>query len=138
MDVTTKAYKAPTEIHLTLDEEGNVCSNVKNLNFDLMLRMVIPFIVQKSKAIYDAASKQTSPKVPALTKQQLQVLKESMYDTLNIAFSNALDMFAPEIEARPSLSTDAILRAQNELLEEEMAKAGFDPKKATKNTKRSK
>jgi hypothetical protein len=118
-------YFKPSEIHLVLQEDGTVQSSVKNLSFDMMLRMTIPFIVKKATEIYEVASKQTSPQVPALTKQQLQALKESMYDTMNLAFTNALDLFAPEIEARPHISTDALLKAQNELLEEEMKKAGF-------------
>lgn len=128
------SYYKPSEIHLVLQEDGTVKSSVQNLNFDLMLRMTIPFLVQKATEIYEVASKQTSPKVPALTKQQLKALKESMYDTMNIAFSNALDLFAPEIEARPSLSTDAILRAQNEILQEEIAK--HNAKKANKEFKK--
>ena len=124
-------YKSP-EIHLVLQEDGTIQSSVQNLTFDLMLRMTIPFIVSKATEIYNIASKQTSPKVPALTKQQLQALKEAMYDGMNIAFSNALDSFAPEIEARPNLSADAIYRAQQELLKEDMARLGYDPKTGEK------
>jgi hypothetical protein len=92
--------------------------------------MLIPVIVQSAKRIYQTAVEQKTPNVPALTAAQLEDLKLTMYDTMNIAFSNALDEFAPEIEARPSLSADAILKAQNELLEEEMQAAGYDPTEA--------
>lgn len=120
-------YFKPAEIHLYLNKDGTIKSEVKNLNFDLMLRMTIPFLVQKAQAVYKVAAEQKTPNTPALTEAQLKELKEDMYDTMNIAFSNALDMFAPEIEARPSLSADAIYRAQQELLKEEMIKRGYDP-----------
>ena len=122
----------PAEIHLYLNEDGTIRSEVKHLNFNLMLQMVIPFLVQKSKAVYKVAEEQKTPNTPALTEAQLKELKESMYDTLNIAFSNALDMFAPEIEARPNLSADAIYRAQQELLKEEMQKLGYNPETGEK------
>lgn len=126
------SYFKPAEIHLYLNEDGSIKSEVKNLNFDLMLRMTIPFLVQKAQAVYKVASEQKTPNTPALTEAQLKELKEDMYDTMNIAFSNALDMFAPEIEARPSLSVDAIYRAQQELLKEEMVRRGYNPETGEK------
>lgn len=120
-------YFKPAEIHIYLNEDGTLRSEVKNLNFDLMLRMTIPFLVNKAQAVYKVAAEQKTPNTPALTEAQLKALKEDMYDTMNIAFSNALDMFAPEIEARPNLSADAIYRAQQELLKEEMEKLGYKP-----------
>lgn len=135
---STVSYFKPAEIHLYLTEEGAVKSEVKNLNFDLMLRMVLPFLVQKAKAVYQVAAEQKTPNTPALTEKQLKALKEDMYDTMNIAFSNALSMFAPEIEARPNLSTDAIYRAQQELLKEEMIAMGYNPETGEKTEKETK
>lgn len=128
----TVTYFKPAEIHLYLNEDGTIKSEVKNLNFNLMLQMVIPFLVQKSQAVYKVAVEQKTPNTPALTAEQLKALKEDMYDTLNIAFSNALDMFAPEIEARPNLSADAIYRAQQELLKEDMIARGYNPETGEK------
>ena len=128
----------PSVIHVETMKDGQVRSSTQNVSFDTLLRMLIPVIVQSAKKIYQTAAEQKHPGVPALTAKQLEDLKFTMYDTMNIAFSNALDEFAPEIEARPNLSADAILRAQNELLEEEMEKAGYMPteeevKEAMKN-----
>ena len=92
-----------------------------------MLRPSYNQLIQKAKAVYQVAAEQKTHNTPALTETQLKELKEDMYDTMNIAFSNALDMFAPEIEARPNLSVDAIYRAQQELLKEEMIKRGYNP-----------
>ena len=77
-------------------------------------------MVRKSKEIMEVAKKD-----PKLNEKQLEELKLTIYDTLNIAFSNALTMFAPEIEARPDITEDAFLKARNDLLKEEMEKAGY-------------
>jgi hypothetical protein len=53
-------------------------------------------------------------------------LKEYIYDRFNQAASRTLEIFAPEIEMRPNLTTDAILKAENELLMEEIKKAEAD------------
>lgn len=65
--------------------------------------------------------------VKAAPEEQQAALKEYVYDRFNIAASRTLSIFAPELEARPSLTEDAILRAENELLAEEIAKKEADP-----------
>lgn len=44
--------------------------------------------------------------------------KKTLYDLINLAASNVLRAFAPEIEMHPTLTEDAILRAENEIIEE--------------------
>lgn len=107
-------------IHLETNPDGTVTAEIKNLNFEKLLRITIPFIIGKAKEVLGVAAKDTN-----LNPKQLEELKLTMYDTLNIAFSNALDAFAPEIEARPNLTAEAIIKAQDELMEEEMKRRGF-------------
>lgn len=107
-------------IHLETLPNDRVSAMTSNMTFDRMLRMLLPFIVNKSKEVLAAASKD-----PNLKPSQVHELKETMYDTLNVAFSNALTMFAPDIEARPDITEDAIIRARNDILKEEMMKAGY-------------
>jgi hypothetical protein len=45
-------------------------------------------------------------------------LKEDLYDLFNEAASAFLAAFAPEIELRPDLTAEAILKAENEILDE--------------------
>ena len=68
--------------------------------------------------------KATVEKTPAEAKEKV---KEELYDMLNAAASNTLAYFAPEIEMRPHLTTQAILEAENAILE-----------RASKNAKRNK
>jgi hypothetical protein len=48
--------------------------------------------------------------------------KKQMYDMLNLRFSGVLETFAPEFELRPNLTEAAILKAENEILQDEMSK----------------
>lgn len=47
--------------------------------------------------------------------------KNYAYDVLNQYASAALEKFAPEIELRPDLNAEAILRAQNEIIQERVS-----------------
>ena len=66
--------------------------------------------------------------VQAAPEEMRQSVKEDLYDTYNLAASNLLSFFAPEIEARPNLTTQAILKAENEIIEKEYTKTVLDPK----------
>ena len=66
-------------------------------------------------------------------------LEKDLYDSFNRAASNVLSLFAPDLELRPDLTTDAILAAENALLDEKIAEgeiqaaadlAGFNPEPA--------
>ena len=127
IEVTQEPAFKPSVIHIETLKDGKLQVHHENVNFDTILRMTIPVIVNSAKKIYQVASEQKENNVPALTAAQLEDLKLMMYDTMNIAFANALDEFAPEIEARPNITADAILKAQNELMEEEMKAANYNP-----------
>ena len=60
------------------------------------------------------------------TKSEKKLLKEYIYDRFNLEASHVLEVFAPEIEMRPSLTTDAIIKAENDLLQAEIDKAEKD------------
>lgn len=61
------------------------------------------------------------------TEAQIAELKGMLYDFYNVNASNLLVTFAPEFEKNPDLTTQAILKAENELIEEkydELEKTG--------------
>jgi hypothetical protein len=45
-------------------------------------------------------------------------VKEDLYDMYNAAASNTLNIFAPDIEMRPHLTAQAILEAENKIINE--------------------
>ena len=47
---------------------------------------------------------------------------QEIYDMVNNAASNTLSMFAPEIDMRPTITTEALLRAENEIMREVVEK----------------
>jgi len=53
--------------------------------------------------------------------------KKDLYDMFNVGASNTLHYFAPEIDARPHLTTQAILEAENAIIEREYRKKKEDP-----------
>lgn len=47
---------------------------------------------------------------------------QEIYDMVNNAASNVLSLFAPEIDMRPTITTEALLRAENEIMREVVEK----------------
>lgn len=62
----------------------------------------------------------------AKNDKEREQLKGYIYDRFNLAASRVLEIFAPELELRPNITVDAIKRAEDDLLKEEMAKADND------------
>jgi len=56
-------------------------------------------------------------------------VRGELYDMYNLAASAFLKAFAPELELRPDLTEEAILRAENEILDERAADIEFPTKK---------
>lgn len=51
-----------------------------------------------------------------------QSVTESLYDMYNASASHILEVFAPDIEMRPNLTAEAILQAENKILNENAEK----------------
>jgi len=60
--------------------------------------------------------------VAAAPEDQRTQIKEELYDMYNAAASNTLNYFAPEIEMRPHLTTQAILEAENNIINRQYEK----------------
>jgi hypothetical protein len=54
--------------------------------------------------------------VNAAPEDSKQNTKEELYDMYNAAASNTLFIFAPDIEMRPHLTSEAILKAEDEII----------------------
>jgi len=54
------------------------------------------------------------------TEAQPQI-KAQMYDLMNEKFSALLEHFAPEFELRPTLTEEALLQAENQVLEDKLS-----------------
>lgn len=60
-------------------------------------------------------------------EQHKEVITNELYDLYNIAASNTLMLFAPGKELRPNLTAQAILEAENAIIDREFKKTKKDP-----------
>ena len=59
-------------------------------------------------------------------EEERERTRGELYDMYNLAASAFLKAFAPELELRPELTEEAILRAENEILDERAADKVID------------
>lgn len=86
--------------------------------------MILPKAIQLCLAAIELLCKQTLSRAedPNLVKS----LEEDMYEMINMGASSLLDRLFPEIEMRPDITVDALIEAENKLIEtkkEEYSKA---------------
>jgi hypothetical protein len=72
-----------------------------------------------------AMAKQAVANAPEADKEKV---KGALYDMMNLRFTGVLETFAPEYDLRPGLTEEAIMKAENDLMGEEVAKADAMPK----------
>lgn len=94
------------QIYFNLDDKNGVKVSFKqSVPFTEFLQIVSTGVLAAMNAV-----------VASTPDAQKQIVKEDLYDMLNTSASNVLSFFAPEIEMRPHLTTQAILEAENNLI----------------------
>lgn len=113
-----------------LEDNGKVSFNLdgKFVAEDVVLicNTVILSAMNQLVANYEKTLEANAPEGTD-TEAQIAELKGMLYDFYNVNASNLLVTFAPEFEKNPDLTTQAILKAENELIEEkydELEKTG--------------
>lgn len=81
------------------------------INFEELLQITQTIVLGQARSVVDRAP-----------KDQKTEAKETLYDVMNQAFSRTLEFFAPEFELRPGLTAQAILEAENKLIERKAKK----------------
>lgn len=79
-----------------------------------------PF-TQISLMLYSVMLNYANSVIDIVPEASKAAVKAEIYDIINIGASNVLGKFAPEIEARPNLTTEAILKAENEIIKSKTA-----------------
>ena len=104
-----------------LEDNGKVSFNLdgKFVAEDVVLicNTVILSAMNQLVANYEKTLEANAPDT-ANKDVQITELKGMLYDFYNVNASNLLTMFAPEFDKNPDLTTQAILKAENELIEE--------------------
>ena len=86
------------------------------MDFPKFLQLTLSAILQIMKAQQDNVDKD-----PKLSDEFKKKFKEDLYDSFNQAASSVLQLFAPEFELRPDLTADAILAAENAIMDQKIA-----------------
>ena len=97
-----------TAIRITLDK--NKCLKVETQ------KLYLPNAIQLCLAAIEAMCKESLSRAddPELVKS----LEEDMYEMINVGASTLLKRLFPHIEMRPDVTVDALIKAENELINE--------------------
>lgn len=100
--------KITKNINITLDKDNRLEVKADGI--------ILPEAIQLCLASIEAMCKATLARAedPNLVKS----LEEDMYEMINIGASSLLDKMFPHIEMRPDITVDALMEAENKLLNE--------------------
>lgn len=95
------------EIVLILNDKNQLRVKMKNpMSFEDLLQVTQTAVLGHAKQVME--------QVP---QDDVEEVKGAFYDLMNQAFSRTLEFFAPELELHPNLTAQAILEAENALIE---------------------
>lgn len=126
---------------LTENYENHLCFGIAKDNMDVLTSQNIGFLDVLQiccTALHHCAGKTMDVAAlqlangshsPEETAEALTALKGEIYDSINVAITNVLLSFAPEIEQRPDLTAQAILEAENAILDKTPEPIQFPGKK---------
>lgn len=77
---------------------------------------ILPEAIQLCLASIEAMCKQTLAR--ATDKDLIQSLREDMYEMINMGASSLLNRLFPDIDARPDITVDAIMEAEDKLIDD--------------------
>jgi hypothetical protein len=98
------------------DNQVKLSFKDKSLNLSELIQVTCTGILCAMKSVVESAP-----------EDQRQQVMEDLYDLYNAAASNTLAYFAPEIEMRPHLTSQAILDAEDAIINKEYNHAKIDP-----------
>ena len=106
-----KAHQNPDPKELILKIiDGKLVIHAVGLDYPIVTQMMAQAQLHFMQRTLSAA--------PETDEKQMKALKGEIYDIYNTTASNVLDMFDPTTEKCTSLTAEAILRAENEILAE--------------------
>ena len=100
-------------VNIKITDDGKVEVKTSGLNYEQFLQVVLTAIEgAAAQLIEDVAAHEE--KVEGITKQ----CRDALFDITNMAFSSTLERIDPEGELHPTLTTQAILEAENKIINE--------------------
>jgi hypothetical protein len=124
----TKDDKA-IAVMLAKDDKANVLVTPKT-TFSEALQLISTATLHILNSYLIAAAGQLPEEPTEEESAKFVAIKKQIYQAYNEAASSILELYAPEFELRPDLTTEAIQKAEEELINERFNKLTAKQKKA--------
>lgn len=106
-----------TKFKITLTDKYMAVEEGKP-TFEDLLFSTVNAVLNEANHIYEHYLNSDKEDIRA----QADVAKGAVFDMMNLAFSNALHSFDPEVDLHPELTPESMLEEENALLDEALAK----------------
>ena len=100
-------------VSIKITDDNNVEVKTSGLDYQQFLQVVLTAIEGAADTLIREAKKHVD-KVPDIEQQ----CRDALFDLTNIAFSSTLERIDPEGDLHPTLTTQAILEAENKIINE--------------------
>lgn len=100
-------------VNIKVTDDGKVEVKTSGLNYEQFLQVVLTAVEGAADTLISEA-KNHEDKVEGITSQ----CRDALFDITNMAFSSTLERIDPEGELHPTLTTQAILEAENKIINE--------------------
>lgn len=130
MDIKVTKEDIALAIIKSNDESANLLVT-PNTSFSDAIQMLSTLTLHVLNSYTIAANGGQLPEKPG--KEQLNkfmAIKEQIYQAYNEAASAVLEMYAPEFELRPDITTEAIQRAEEEIINERFNKLNREQRRS--------
>ena len=100
-------------VSIKITDDNTVEVNTSGLDYQQFLQVVLTAIEGAADTLIREAKKHAD-EVPDIEQQ----CRDALFDLTNMAFSSTLERIDPEGELHPTLTTQAILEAENKIINE--------------------
>ena len=100
-------------VSIKITDNNNVEVKTSGLDYQQFLQVVLTAIEGAADTLIREAKKHVD-EVPDIEQQ----CRDALFDLTNMAFSSTLERIDPEGELHPTLTTQAILEAENKIINE--------------------
>ena len=130
MDIKVTKEDIALAIIKSNDESANILVT-PNTSFSDAIQMLSTLTLHVLNSYTIAANGGQLPEKPSKAQlNQFMAIKEQIYQAYNEAASAVLEMYAPEFELRPDITTEAIQRAEEEIINERVNKLNREQRRS--------
>jgi hypothetical protein len=130
MDIKVTKEDIALAIIKSNDESANLLVT-PNTSFSDAIQMLSTLTLHVLNSYTIAANGGQLPEKPSKAQlNQFMAIKEQIYQAYNEAASAVLEMYAPEFELRPDITTEAIQRAEEEIINERFNKLNREQRRS--------